>query len=753
MSTQRSASVSGIARVLLGVVCAVGLFGSAAGTAAALTGPSSTVTAVTSSANPAGPDQQVTYTATVACGLLNGVNPCPGTPTGTVAFLSGTTAITGCGSVTLSGGTAKCTTSYPATGSSQITVHFIPSGITFPASSSPVLTEQVKTGATASTTSLTTSLNPAYPSQLVSYTATVGGGTSGTPAGFVSFMSGTTAIPGCALVALTGGVAHCATSYAATGARQITASYLGDLSFAPSSSGLAQQVSGTPAFAQVTGSPFASGPYPGSVAFSPTGSLIATADGSAGTGMTVFSVAAGGQLTGSPPSFPHSGILDGTGAVAFSPSGGMLAVADLSIDPNGGVEVFTVGSGNQLAFASRSTTLSPQGGEWVPLSVAFNPSGNLLAVLSESGEPSFVGPANIPGLWSEMALTLYNVSPTGVLTGSGATVYSVGFGPGNDDITGGYGIVRSGVTFSPNGSLIAVTNRIGGAQGDNTTDWGGGAVFLFSVGTGGSLTQIGPGADSILPSGLVGGPISQASAGAHLCMLCRDTAGTSIDGLDGPESVAFSPNGALLAVGAGQWYGGPFVNPVTPGPDGRIAIYAVGPKGLTKPAIVTLTGQGDIASLAFSPDGTELAATGTGANDLSVFSVAYTGNPLAPATLTPVTGSPFATGAMPVSVAFSANGQMLTTANLAGSSVSVFKSTSGTLGGLLPSAGKRRCVEPKLIGLTPRQARRRLAKARCGVVVRQVHSPTRRHGHVVGVSGRPGRNYPAGHKVKIYVGS
>jgi len=66
-----------------------------------------TSTAVTSSANPTPAFQNVTYTATVSVNA-----PGSGTVTGTVDFKDGSTTISGCGAVAVSGGTATCTTSY-----------------------------------------------------------------------------------------------------------------------------------------------------------------------------------------------------------------------------------------------------------------------------------------------------------------------------------------------------------------------------------------------------------------------------------------------------------------------------------------------------------------------------------------------------------------------------------------------------------------------------------------------------------------
>src|SRR5436305_815837 len=100
-----------------------------------------------------------------------------------------------------------------------------------------------------------------------------------------------------------------------------------------------QAMAAVPAFTEVTGSPFATGLEPFSVAFSPSGGLLATADTFADA-VSVFAVnSSTGVLT------PVTGSPFATGSrptsVAFSPSGGLLATADSFADT---VSVFAVNS-------------------------------------------------------------------------------------------------------------------------------------------------------------------------------------------------------------------------------------------------------------------------------------------------------------------------------------------------------------------------------------------------------------------------
>ena len=100
-----------------------------------------TATSVVSSLNPARPEQQVTYTATVT------VEP-PGTPTGKVRFLDGASAISGCEEQTLTIGSpyrATCNVTYPGVGSHSITARYLGDNL-YPGSSSSALTQTIAKG-------------------------------------------------------------------------------------------------------------------------------------------------------------------------------------------------------------------------------------------------------------------------------------------------------------------------------------------------------------------------------------------------------------------------------------------------------------------------------------------------------------------------------------------------------------------------------------------------------------------------------
>jgi hypothetical protein len=181
-----------------------------------------------SSVNPAGTGQAVTFTARVAA-----VAPGAAAPTATVTFTDGTVIL---GTVAVgTGGTAKFTTSFAATGGHTITATY--SGDLTLVGSSQSLTEQVNAAPThkATTTALVASANPARVGQAVTFTATVRdpAGT-GTPTGTVTFFLGSMAVATVKLDA--NGHAHLTGSFTGRGTFTLKAVYNGDALFAASSS-------------------------------------------------------------------------------------------------------------------------------------------------------------------------------------------------------------------------------------------------------------------------------------------------------------------------------------------------------------------------------------------------------------------------------------------------------------------------------------------------------------------------------------
>lgn len=227
----------------------------------------STTTTITSSLNPSTYGTSVTFTAKVTATA--------GTPTGTVKFYNSGTLL---GSATLSGGIATFATATLAGGSHSMTAVY--GGATkFGGSTSSALTQTVKPAAT--TTTVTSSLNPSGLGQPVTFTATVTS-PAGTPTGSVTFYSGTTSLGSQALNG--SGVATLTTSTLTSGAHKITASYGAVTDFAASSASLTQTVGSSGAATSTT--VVSSEPY------NPYGHAITlTATVTAGTGTPTGTVA------------------------------------------------------------------------------------------------------------------------------------------------------------------------------------------------------------------------------------------------------------------------------------------------------------------------------------------------------------------------------------------------------------------------------------------------------------------------------
>jgi hypothetical protein len=182
-------------------------------------------TTVTSSANPSGPGQSVTFTATI--GSSNG------TPTGSVTFTDGSTTLAS--GVAVTAGKATFTTSSLSVATHAITASFTGTG-GFTNSSGSV--SQSVQGTT--TTVVTSSANPSNSGQSITLTATITGVGTSVPTGTVKFTDGTTTVASAATV--TGGKATFTSSSLAIGSHSITAAYTGTGGFTASSGTLTQTV-------------------------------------------------------------------------------------------------------------------------------------------------------------------------------------------------------------------------------------------------------------------------------------------------------------------------------------------------------------------------------------------------------------------------------------------------------------------------------------------------------------------------------
>jgi hypothetical protein len=184
-----------------------------------------TTTTLASSANPATVGASITYTATVS--------RASGTPEGDVTFYDGGTPI---GTAALDGsGVATFATSSLTTGTHSITAGYAAT-TGFQGSTSAALSQIVRA---ASTTTVSSSLNPASPGDSITFTATVTGA-SGTPGGSVTFFDGATDLGSAALNG--SGVATLSTTALTSGGvRSVTAVYGGNATYGGSTSAVLDQ--------------------------------------------------------------------------------------------------------------------------------------------------------------------------------------------------------------------------------------------------------------------------------------------------------------------------------------------------------------------------------------------------------------------------------------------------------------------------------------------------------------------------------
>ncbi len=182
-----------------------------------------TTTALTSNLNPATSGAAITIDAAVTS--------TSGTPTGSVTFTEGATAI---GTATIANGHAVLVTTlavgtHPIVGAYSGAVGYAPS-------TSTALNQVVDRAPTTTVTA--SNANPSIIADSVTFTATVASA-AGTPSGSVTFADGPTTIGTATLV---NGTAALTTATLGTGTHAITATYNGDTNFTPSTSTPLSQV-------------------------------------------------------------------------------------------------------------------------------------------------------------------------------------------------------------------------------------------------------------------------------------------------------------------------------------------------------------------------------------------------------------------------------------------------------------------------------------------------------------------------------
>jgi len=303
----------------------------------------STSATLTSSKNPSVFGQSVTFTATIRA-----VSPGAGTPTGMVTFLNGTTTL---GTETLVNGKATLPTSSLTPGSYAITVSYAGDG-NFAGSTSSVVTQVVNKDAT--TSRVTSSVNPSVFGQSVTFTATVSANSpgSGTPTGMVTFLDGTNTLT---TVPLSGGTAAYTTSALSVGSHSITIQYSGDGNFNGSTSSVLKQTVKAAPTSIVVGSSATPSTFGSSVTF--------TADVSTNS--------------------PGSGTPSGT--VTFKDGSKVLGSEALNGAGQASITLSSLTPGTHSITASYSATTNFGGSTSTTLSQVVSPAGNSVVVVGQQG--------------------------------------------------------------------------------------------------------------------------------------------------------------------------------------------------------------------------------------------------------------------------------------------------------------------------------------------------------------------------------
>jgi WD40 repeat protein len=131
-----------------------------------------------------------------------------------------------------------------------------------------------------------------------------------------------------------------------------------------------------------------------------------------------------------------------------------------------------------------------------------------------------------------------------------------------------------------------------------------------------------------------------------------------VAGIGNVASVAFSPDGSVLAAGGSTLLSSD--NTLVPGGGGRVRLWNVGDPDDPRPLGPPLTGNDlQVLSVAFSPDGSVLATTGSGTGATTTIQLWDIADPAAPRPLGQPLAGPSTGVDLNFSLAFSPNGRLL----------------------------------------------------------------------------------------------
>jgi MYXO-CTERM domain-containing protein len=302
----------------------------ASGSVSHVVNPAASTTILASSKNPAAFGQNVTFTAKVA-------STAPGTPSGTVTFMNGSTTL---GTGVLDGsGIATFSTNTLTVATHPISAVYAGAG-NYAGSTSTALSQVVDKAATA--TAIASSSNPSLIGTSVTFTATVTRAApgAGIPSGTVTFKNGAAMLGTGTLDG--SGIATFATSALATGDHDLTVEYGGDGSFLTSTSAeLTQNVNSAAATIAVTTTPTPS-------TFGQEVTLTATLTGDKGVPTGNVSFKNGVTSIG-------TAALDANGVVTVKTASLLVGTHTLTAEYSGDA-TYATGSGSVAHTVNKATT-------------------------------------------------------------------------------------------------------------------------------------------------------------------------------------------------------------------------------------------------------------------------------------------------------------------------------------------------------------------------------------------------------------
>jgi hypothetical protein len=379
---------------------------------------SPTTTKVTPSLSPSTYGLSITFTATVTPTF-------GGSASGNVTFKDGSAIL---GTAAVNSGRAILATNALHAGSHAITAIYAGGG-NFLASTSPVLTEVVNQA--ASTTVVSSSLNPSAFGKPITFTATVASTHGGSVTGTVTFKEGTTTLGAGALNTSTR-KAPFATSLLTGGSHHITATYNGNADNALSTSGAFTEVVSKAATA-TTLLPFSASTY-----------------GQLATFRATVIPASGGSPTGT-VTFKDGSLTLGTSAVNTSTH---VATFATSLLTGGSHQIMAIYGGSVNDGPSTSEVLTKvinKAGSKVTLASSRNPSNfGTLVTFTAAVVPTFGG--SVSG-----TVTFKNF---GTVLGSAAVNTSTGKATFSTSILKGAETHSMTAVYSGNASLAGNTSPI-----------------------------------------------------------------------------------------------------------------------------------------------------------------------------------------------------------------------------------------------------------------------------------------------------